>query len=251
MVDSQYETILSISLTFYALGTSAGDIQRAYEKQKAYRRPLLEVDPEILKDLHDRKRFVNHLSVLDNYPHFQEFFREEIEEKGVKNTVLTEVFANDEAADEIQKRLFGASVASYAFTTNVSSLTYTGFLHGLIYTAFGLEFEQSAIIAEGLAEMACTSTWTKDVIDAVENHIQSATSTEPLTHTDRPLFDIQEKISNTPKVTESARWSDGPLTIRNGVMKRAAPELADLLAGWRVTPDTLRLKAAEVMNFCA
>lgn len=110
-------------LSAYALGASDEDIQRIWvnekeiQKQEVRRKP----DMNLVKELYDRKRFVELISVHDRYPEYLEFFQYEIEKKGVVKTVQEYVFAGDEAADLMLKKMYAGALDEWCLTKQVQT----------------------------------------------------------------------------------------------------------------------------------
>ena len=70
----------------------------------------------LVKELYDRKRLVELLSVHDRYPEYLEFFQSEIEKKGMVKTVQEYVLAGDEAADLMLKKMYAGALDDVCLT---------------------------------------------------------------------------------------------------------------------------------------
>jgi hypothetical protein len=123
-------------LTLFALKATPEEIRRGYNENKSYQRPPVDLENEIVDDMHNPERFKTYLGKEQYYHDFLQYFQEEINQKGWETVLNDELFKGDDRADDLLARLFG------------------GFLHPIIHLGFGVEFRQPAIIAEALAQAA-------------------------------------------------------------------------------------------------
>ena len=115
-------------------------------------------------------------------------------------------------------------------------------MHPLIHLGFGIEFEQPAIIAEALAQAAIHDNWTAPFLFEAENI--AASSKDGATNT---LVELIHETRANEKIRFAPRYDDSN-KIRDGIFARAGKEMANLAAKWRVTPDRLAEKTAEMIN---
>lgn len=109
---------------------------------------------------------------------------------------------------------------------------------------YGLEWEQPAIIAQGLAQAAIhRDTLTPFLTKAEETAASSSGSSKPT------LPELFDKARNTGKLSRSARYSDDhPL---NGVLARAEDEALELVSQVKVEPEDLEERTVEMMHAAA
>jgi len=61
------------------------------------------------------------------------------------------------------------------------------------------------------------------------------------------MVQLIHEILDSSTIRESPKWEDGN-KIRDGVFKRAPNEMTELAAQWKVAPDELERKTAEMIN---
>ena len=110
----------------------------------------------------------------------------------------------------------------------------------MIHLGFGVEFKQPAIIVEALAQACIHDGWMGSFLHSAEDAAQDAKSSTSLVEL------IQEARGND-KLRKSAHWEDGN-KLRDGVFVRAPDEMISLASRWRVKPEELDLKTAEMIN---
>lgn len=147
------------------------------------------------------------------------------------------VFKGDERSEAIYGRLFA------------------GFLHPLIQLMYGLEWQQPAIIAEGLAQAAVHENRVGGFLTKVEQAAASSSSSssqQPSSSPNKtPLPEIFETIrQHGEKLATSARFGDSN-KIYDGVFVRAPDEALELLRQVTVKEDELEEKLAEMAHTCA
>ncbi|UKZ70101.1 uncharacterized protein TrAtP1_011101 [Trichoderma atroviride] len=168
-----------------------------------------------------------YLSKGKHYPDFLKFFQDEIEAKGWEKVLLEYVFKEDERSEAIFGRLFA------------------GFLHPLIQLMYGIEWQQPAIIAEGLAQAAVHENRAGGFLAKAEQAaIASAHDTPPLPE----LFESVRQFSE--KLATSARFDDKN-KIYDGIFVRAPDEALEFVKQVRVHEDELDERLAEMVHSCA
>jgi len=220
-------------LTVFALGATPPQIQEAYNDNANYQRPQFPVDKDTVSSMSDPWLFKKYLNNERYFHDYEIFFRKEIEKHaGNYGAMLQEhLLADTPQAKDLLIRMFA------------------GFFHPIIHLGFGIEFEQPAIITEALAQAATHDNWPLAFItttaDKAEKRLKA---NEP----PRSLVDLLYEARATDKIRESPHWEDGN-KLRDGVLKRALPEITDLCSQWHVKPtkDDLRLKTAEMTNAAA
>lgn len=115
-------------LAAYSLGASKEKLQEIFDSHAKDQRPIPPANVEI-----PRKNFSEHLGDREAYSSYMAFFKREIDENGMIDTVRRWVWSGDFLAR-----------------------TLGGALHPVIHIGYGLEFDIPGIVAEGLAMAACT-----------------------------------------------------------------------------------------------
>ncbi|KAK9546256.1 hypothetical protein V6Z88_009217 [Aspergillus fumigatus] len=215
-------------LTIYALGATPDEIRAAYDHNKTYQRPVLPTTQSIVESMHDKTQFQQHLGKEENFPNYLAFFQQEIEKKGVAVVLNEYLFSGSECAENMFSRLFG------------------GLLHPLIHIGFGLEFDQPAIVAEGLAQTAVHEDWIGQLY-LLPGEKAAGGIGKP---GKKSLLQILNEIRTDKRLAESVKWADGN-KIRDGVLKRAPEEMIRYAAQVSVSAEQMEDKLAELLNLVA
>jgi hypothetical protein len=110
---------------------------------------------------------------------------------------------------------------------------------------YGLEWEQPAIIAQGLAQAAVH----RDRLTAFFTKAEEMAKNSSSTATPPNLPDLLERARTSGKLSRSAKWnSDEPL---NGILVRAEEEALELVSQVRVRPEDLEERMVEMMHTAA
>lgn len=215
-------------LTILAMGGGPKDVQRAYDDGIEIQRPLPPLDLAVVRELQDPAVLRSRIGQIKQYTNFLVFFKEEIATKGWREVLQEYVFS-------------GTSVAKTIFAQ-----LYEGAYHPIIHLGFGVEFELSSIIAEGLAQAAV-----HDSAGLEEFFAQSEQFAADCTTKSKPLLELYNEVRATDKIRTAARLQDGPVRVRDGVIGRAGKEIAALAAQYRVQPHELERATAETINLSA
>ncbi len=124
-----------------------------FERDASYQRPRLPVDEDHVKSLSDNRSFLENLDEELRYQNYLVFFQREIEAKGPKAVIHETLFANDAKTNAMLCRAFSGECA-LLFRRVISLTTAIGIMHPIIHIGYALEFNQPAILAEGLAMAA-------------------------------------------------------------------------------------------------
>ncbi|RMD40963.1 hypothetical protein DV735_g4144, partial [Chaetothyriales sp. CBS 134920] len=217
-------------LSILALGGSPADIQRAYDDGLAVQRPLPKLDPGIVDELADDGKFYARLGQIDQYSNFLVFFEQEIEKHGWQAVINQYVFGRTKLADAVLARL------------------YEGAYHPIIHLGLGIEFEQPSIVAEGLAQAAThSSSRATELFEMCEREAEKINPTEP----SPPLIDLLNRARENNVLRTAARWEDFANKFKDGVVGRGGAELAPLAAKFRVRPEEVERRCAEMVNCVA
>ncbi|KAK2869685.1 hypothetical protein FQN49_003117 [Arthroderma sp. PD_2] len=211
-------------LSIYALGASPADVERSFAHDSSYQRPALPVDDEIVKRLGNPDEFRKLAGKREQYPNFLEFFKQELETKGVGPVVQEYVFAGGEFADEMLARLFG------------------GLVHPMIHLGFALEFNQPAIAAQALAQTAAHDKKLETFFQPAERMASNAGRAGGKT-----VVQLLDELRNDPDIKGSVLWTDTN-KIFDGVMHRAPDKMIKYASEFTVGPDQIEEKLAELIN---
>ncbi|TKA71881.1 hypothetical protein B0A55_06333 [Friedmanniomyces simplex] len=214
-------------LTIWALRAGDGELQHAYEINAGYQRPPEPLDKSVVTDMHDTKKFASYLGNERYYHDFLIFFQDEISKTSMPEVMNKYLLAGDEQADDLLSRLFA------------------GFLHPIIHLGFGLEFQQPAIVAEGLAQAAVHGPQMSKFFLPAEKAARERAD-EPC----KSIVKLLDEIYADDELREAPRWSDGN-KLRDGIIGRAADRIVSYTSQFRVQPDELERKTAEMANAAA
>nr|UIK22903.1 oxidoreductase PtaJ-like protein [Trichoderma rhododendri] len=215
-------------LTVLATGGGPEQLQRAYDDGEILQRPPPALARESIDELHDPQVFLARMVKIPEYSNFLVFFEQEIEAKGLKAVINEYCFT-------------GTPVAEALFAQQ-----FEGLYHPLIHLAFGVEFDQPSIVAEGLAQAASHHPgliWTPFFRRSEE--LARSTSVQP-----KPLIELYQAVRANNKIRSAARLQDGPFRGQ-GMVQRASDELVPIAAQFQVTPETLERATAEVLSCSA
>lgn len=177
--------------------------------------------------MHDTGKFASYVGDERHYHDFLVFFQEEMEKTSMPEVINKYLFAGDERADDLLSRLFA------------------GFLHPIIHLGFGLEFQQPAIVAEGLAQAAVHGPYMSKFFLPAEKAAKDRAS-EP----SKTIVELLDEIHADQELREAPRWSDGN-KLRDGIIGRAADRMVAVASQFRVKPDELEQRTAEMTNAAA
>lgn len=121
-------------------------------------------------------------------------------------------------------------------------LMFAGFLHPIIHLGYGVEFRQPAIVAEALAQAACHSDWIGNYLLPAEEAAKSQNQ-----DSSKSIAELLDEIREDKELTESPHWSDGN-KIRDGILVRAPDHMLKIAAQYKVKPEELDEKTAEMIN---
>ncbi|KZM27933.1 uncharacterized protein EKO05_0010063 [Ascochyta rabiei] len=213
-------------LTLFALNATPKEIQQGYDTNVDYQRPPEPLKDSIVDDMHDPERFKTYLGKEQYYHDFLMFFQKEIDAKTWQEVLNEYVFARDERAEDLLSRM------------------YAGFLHPIIHTGFGVEFQQPAIVAEGLAQACVHDKWMNSLFLGVEQAAEKNRSKGDR----KTIVQLLEEVKKDDELSNAAHWEDGN-KIRDGVMKRSPEKMVGIASQYTIREDDdLEEKTAEMIN---
>ncbi|OTA95472.1 hypothetical protein M434DRAFT_20201 [Hypoxylon sp. CO27-5] len=217
-------------LTRLALGATSDDLELGFGDNLPGQRPLPPVDEEVIRDMATDDGFYNRLGNMNHYTNYMVFFEGEIERKGWREVVNQYCFGRDRNSDAMLARMFD------------------GAFHPIIHLGLGAEFDQPSIIAEALAQAATDASF--NVLTFFHNAEKMAAEAGFPEKT-RPLVELFHEARANETIRHAAHWDDLQFKMKNGVFKRSEHEIAALTAQFRVEPDTLERRTAEMISCCA
>lgn len=124
---------------------------------------------------------------------------------------------------------------------------FSGLVHPMIQLGFGLEWEQPAIVAQGLAQAAVHRNTLGDFFDRVDEAVAAGRGGEQ-----RGLSDICESLrAENSSLASAAEWRDGDQSLYAGVLGRGLDEAVALCAQVRVREEDWDERVAEALHHAA
>lgn len=218
-------------LTTLAMGGGPKELKRAYDDGEGMQRPMPPVDDQAVNEMSQPTRFRERMQILDEYPNFLAFFKNEISEKGNwKDVVNSYCFSRTPLANFMLAQLF------------------EGLYHPIIHLGFGVEFNLSGLVAEGLAQAASQDGMGIDVFFQRAEKLAQSGSVAPT-----PLAKLYTQVRANTTIRTAARVSDGPWKVRDGVLGRAMEEITQVAAQFQVHPteEDIERATAEMISCAA
>ncbi|KAJ5318023.1 hypothetical protein N7508_002531 [Penicillium antarcticum] len=212
-------------LSIYALGASPEHIKNAYNQNVSYQRPAKPVDPGVVQSMCEVDGFRAGLGMEKNYSNYLAFFQGEIDAKGVGDVLAEYLFAGDERAENMLCRLFG------------------GLIHPLIHLCFGLEFNQPAIVAQGLAQAAVHDDWLGRAFFLPAEKMSAGVGVAGK----KSLLELLNECRAEKTLVDSVKWADSN-KIKDGVMTRAPEQMLKIAAQFTVSEDQVEERLADMIN---
>ncbi|KAI0021877.1 HypA protein [Xylariomycetidae sp. FL0641] len=212
-------------LALYGIGASESDIQKGYDDNASYQRPMMKTHEQPEEELQDWEKAKAKAGKEQYYPDFLAFFESEIDKKGWQNVLQEYMFAGTERADDMLRRMMA------------------GFVHPLIQLMYGVEWSQPAIIAMALAQASVHDDNLRDFLMPAEEQAAAATTTTPMPR----IADLLDQVRANEKLAGAARTDDAN-KVRDGVLARARDEALALAAQVKVRPEELHERTLEMYN---
>ncbi|KAF2149860.1 hypothetical protein K461DRAFT_270432 [Myriangium duriaei CBS 260.36] len=131
-----HDHIVHSLITLYGLGASPAELQKNFDENATYQRPLGPIDEVVTHSFSNPEEFRSGLGIRSNYAPYLSFFTSELESHGIAEVLDKYLFARTPLADDMLSRLFASIV------------------HPLIHLGFALEADSIPLLAEALAETA-------------------------------------------------------------------------------------------------
>jgi hypothetical protein len=217
-------------LTCLSLGASPSELQRAYDDGVPIQRPIPEVDYQLVQELSNEAKFYDTIGEITQYTTFLVFFQQQIDKKGWKEVVTEYCFSRSRVAEVMLARL------------------YEGAYHPMIHLGLGIEFNQPSIIAEALAQAAAHDS--SNIGTFFLNSEQEAAIAYP-PQRPKSLVTLLHEVRANDAIRTAPRWEDFGNKMRDGVLQRAGQEMTSLASQFRIKPEELERRTAEMISCCA
>jgi hypothetical protein len=205
------------------MGATPEQIQRRYNDRKiSHRAQIVEKENP---DLSNQETWKKSLGVMKHYRAFLLFFQKELEIKGIDTVINEYLFAGDEKAEDMLVRLHEA------------------FLHPLIHFGFGIEFQQPAILAEGLAQAAVHATTIGNLLLPAEILAKKTGATRMK----KTIVQLLDECQADDKLKNAPHWSDDN-KVYDGILERAPDKMMRIASQVVVGEDEIEEKTAEMIN---
>ena len=215
-------------LTNLSLGATPSELMDGFNVNLPSQRLPPKLDRETVNKISNDDEFFKRIGVMDEYTNFLCYFEEQIDQKGWPEVVNKYLFSRSPSAEQLLYRLCD------------------GAYHPIIHIGLGIEYQLPGIIAEGLAQ--CASHVSNGV------HLFYPLAEEKALKQERPskpLVELFEAARANATVRNSVKYTDAGNKMRDGVFVRAMPEITDLAGQFRIKPEELERRTAEVLSCCA
>ncbi|KAF9097286.1 hypothetical protein BGX29_008154 [Mortierella sp. GBA35] len=217
-------------LASYSLGATPERLRAIYESHAVEQRPIGSIKKNFTPA--DWKSEVGN---QEFYASYLEFFRQEVPKLGRVEAIV-----------------------KYAFDADVIGRTFSGAFHPLIHLGYGIDFGIDAIVAEGLAMMAVTSTMMSPFVVAPATTVEKVTTkivsqlsiSEP--SFTKTVVDILTAIREDREPDNVTSYPEVNKTMDVAKSKVAASKVRKFLSEWKVeeTSQDIDLKAKELYKAC-
>ncbi|KAL4893208.1 hypothetical protein BDV59DRAFT_33405 [Aspergillus ambiguus] len=216
--------ILHHLLCIYALGATPAQLEKAFELGMVSQKPSNPPNVEKVHDFSNPAKFKALMGKGKYYSEYYAFFEDEVRRKGVAKTIEEYIFKGDERGEEMFRRFWGA------------------YLHSPIHLGYAIEFDQPLVAVDALALTAVHASKHGDILAMVEKHARASPS-EP----GRALIDILGDICSNQTIRKALDYEHID-KLREGILPHAKDDFLRLVSQFRVHPDELEVKTAELLN---
>ncbi|KAI1133837.1 hypothetical protein F5Y05DRAFT_400713 [Hypoxylon sp. FL0543] len=210
-------------LSLYGTGASAEHLQKAYDVNVSYQRPVVELHEKVVQELGDWEAAKKRLGKEQYYTDFLAFFQNEVDKLGWEKVLNEYLFKGDEKSEDMLVRMFA------------------GLLHPLIQLMYGIEWKQPAIVAMALAQAAVHQNHLGKFLHTAEE--ASTSSPTPMPR----IVSLLEDVRANEKLVIASKLDDVANKVR-GVLNKAWDEIIDITRRVKVTPEELDERTAEMYH---
>lgn len=231
--------------TRLALGATPDQLQTAFDDDVPTQRSVPPLDMDVVKGLANDDFFAKRITKINHYTNFRVFFEQQISEKGWQKVVNDYVFSKSPIAESILP------------------LMYDGAYHSIIHLGLGAEFQQPAVIAEALAQAAAHDSFDADWFFHSAEKLAEETEQDATAvygggsggkgASNKSLVQLAREAAADAGIREAARTPDliGTMKMKKAIFPKAGDKVLALASQFRVRPDELKQKTAEMIAFCA
>ncbi|KAI1438843.1 HypA protein [Xylaria sp. CBS 124048] len=212
-------------LALYGIGGSAEQLQKGYDDNDHYQRTSVKTHPAEIEELKDFEKAKTKLGNELYYTDFLVFYQNEIDRLGWQAVLQEYLFKGDERSEDLLSRLFES------------------IFHPMIQLMYGVEWEQPAIIAMGLAQASVHPVHMRKFM--LEAEKKAAEVSDPMP----PLTALFDEVASNPNLATSTRPDDAD-KIRDGVLGRAFDDAVRIASKVHVMPEQLDEKTVEMFDAC-
>ncbi|KAI1103062.1 hypothetical protein F4804DRAFT_333649 [Jackrogersella minutella] len=210
-------------LSLYGTGARPEHLKKAYDVNATYQRPTMKIHERVIKELQDWETAKKYVGKEQYYPDFLAFFQNEIDKIGWQEVLKKYMFGGDEKSEDMLVRMLA------------------GFLHPLIQLMYGVEWNQPAIVAMGLAQAAVHRNDLRKFLITAEAASRSNLAPMP------SITSLLEEVKLNKKLATSAKFEDSQ-KFHDGVFARAWDEIVEITSRVKVKPEELDEKTAEMYH---
>ncbi|KAI1487490.1 hypothetical protein F5X96DRAFT_649724 [Biscogniauxia mediterranea] len=210
-------------LALYGTGASAEDIEKAYNDNTSYQRPAMKTHGNPVEDFKDWEKAKKCLGKGQYYPDFLAYFQAEIERLGWQKTIHEHMFKGDERSEDMLLRMFA------------------GLVHPLLQLMYGVEWQQPAMVAMGLAQAAVHRDELRAFIHASEEAAKSASTPMPRITSLLDAVRADKQLSTSCTMDELTK-------IDGGHFSKVGDEAVKIASQVKVNPDELEERTVEMYN---
>ncbi|KID63813.1 hypothetical protein MAN_06984, partial [Metarhizium hybridum] len=221
-------------LALYGTGAPESAIQAAFDANAGYQLKHTPARPHVVAELQAdwAAHAPKYLGRGAYYSDFLRFFQDEVDRRGWQAVVAAFLCSPGDAASPAR---------------HMVQRLFSGLVHPMIQLGFGLEWEQPAIVAQGLAQAAVHRNTLGDFFDRVDEAVAAGRGGEQ-----RGLSDICESLrAENSSLAAAAEWRDGDQSLYAGVLGRGLDEAVALCAQVRVREEDLDERVAEALHHVA
>ncbi|PON26592.1 HypA protein [Trichoderma gamsii] len=214
--------------TLYGAGATPEELQAAFDRDAELQVDQFQLNDGVLEDLR-RDWAANapkYLGDAKYYTDFLRYFQEQVDARGWKNALVEYLFSGKESTHDMYRRSWGS------------------FAHSFIQLMYGIEWDQPAIIAQGLAQSAIHDTYVGDFL----NKVDKAAANRPSQRLN--TSELYEQVHSDPAFVNSVR-NGNPNKILNSVEVLCPDEAVNYLTQVKADPKKLAEGIAENIHAAA
>jgi hypothetical protein len=233
--------------TLYGAGATPEELQAAFDRDAEIQIDQFQLNQGVLADLR-RDWTANapkYLGDAKYYTDFLRYFQEQVDARGWKNALVEYLFSGKESTHDMYRRSWGSKSIIRNTCKGVKFDEATGFAHSFIQLMYGIEWDQPAIIAQGLAQSAIHDTYVGDFLAKVDKAAAANPPSQRLN-----TSELYEQVHSDPNFVNSVR-NGNPNKILNAVEVLCPDEALDYLAQVKADPNNLAEGIAENIHAAA